>query len=119
MAELYAIIAVSIAFGVLIAIVAVASVSKVAGAMAGQQALFGQLAVHLKATSALEAKAALEPAAAPTDEDEEDNRHTDPVNRGFKDMVAAGLDPEEPGHVAIWNETRGKGSFYAEPGSID
>lgn len=108
-------VVVVLGLGLLLAIVACWSVAKIAGAMRAQQVLFEHLAIHLKATSVLEAQAALEPRSEP---EEEEPRSSDVTNRGFDDMAAAGLDPEEPGHVAIWNATHGRGRAYAEPGDI-
>jgi len=119
MAELTAIVIVALGSGALLALVAVVAVRGAVRAQAQQQVLVERLAVYLKAGSVMEAKAALEPEK---EQEEEEDRSSDLVNRGFEDMIAAGLDPEEPNHVAAWNATRGKGNgktnFYAEPGSL-
>ena len=84
-------------------------------AMANQNALVDRLAIHLKARDILDVRAGFAP--EPEKEEPKEDRPFDTVERGFADMRAAGLDPEEPEHMKVWNALRAGGGII-EPGQV-
>lgn len=101
MIDLWLVVVLAAVGFVCVAAVACVAVLAMGKAQAGQNALVDRLAVHLKARDVFEAKAAFEPTPEPPPP--EPPRPFDTEERGFQDMRAAGLDPEDPDHLAIWN----------------
>lgn len=114
MPELLIFSAFALLMGLFMLMLARRAISAMDDAVRSQQQTFERIAVHLKARDLYEVKAHDEPPSAPV----ESEGLADPALGGFEDMRRAGLDPEEPGHLAIWNTTRGNGAGIGDIGEV-
>jgi len=114
MIDLWLVVVLAAVGFVAVAGVAAMAIRAMGRAMVDQNALVDRLAVHLKSRDVFETKEAFAPEKEPLPP--EPPRPFDTEERGFQDMRAAGLDPEDPDHLAIWNGMRRSGGVLSAGG---